>query len=111
MRIHLVRYSVSTADGPLQGIARIPSDRKRPSWRECAARIDGFITGEYLGLAPMFTLRFATASGPVEKILDSVGVERIGAVVMRGADRGEAWDVEVRDESGVEVTFDFPCFS
>lgn len=60
--------------------------------------------------APMFTLTYRTSNGWSERVLNANGVERIGAVVMRLADRDMATDIEVHDEAGTEVTFDFACF-
>jgi hypothetical protein len=60
---------------------------------------------------PMFRLMYRTSNGPVERVLPANGIERIGAVVMRLADRDKATDIEVRDENGSECTFDFRCFT
>jgi hypothetical protein len=46
----------------------------------------------------------------VAQTLTAEGVERIGRLVSRAGDRGEAWDIAVRDAAGVDVTFDFGCF-
>lgn len=59
---------------------------------------------------PVFTLRYCTEQGVRERVLPAGGVERIGTVVWRMADREQAWDIAVLDESGVDVTFDFACF-
>lgn len=48
MTVHLIRYSASTPHGTETGIARVPSERARPSWAECHRVIPGYITGEYL---------------------------------------------------------------
>lgn len=60
---------------------------------------------------PMFTLTYRTCHGPNERVQTADGIERIGALVMRLADRDLATDIEVRDENGTEVTFNFRCFS
>lgn len=112
MRTHLIHYLARTATGTEQGIARVLSDRQRPSWRDCAEHIPGFVTGlAYLGLEPQYTLKYATAHGPKEKLLGSSGVQRVGTVVMRLADRDQVWDIEVFDENGNDVTFNFACFA
>ncbi|MER8103874.1 hypothetical protein [Kitasatospora sp. NPDC094016] len=54
MRIHLIAYLARTSDGVEQGVARVPSDRSRPSWHECADAVPGYLIGQYLGLAPEF---------------------------------------------------------
>ncbi|WP_134656283.1 hypothetical protein [Streptomyces sp. H23] len=63
-------------------------------------------------LAARFTLTYTTAGGPVTKVgLPAHRVERIGTLAARGADRGEVWDIKVRDEDGGDVTCDFACFA
>ncbi|MFJ9447155.1 hypothetical protein ACIRRH_35695 [Kitasatospora sp. NPDC101235] len=52
MRIHLVAYLARTRDGAEHGVARVPSERGRPSWHECAAVVPGYLIGQYLGVAP-----------------------------------------------------------
>lgn len=111
MRIHLVQYTASTANGETTGIARVRTDHTRPTPAECAEQIPGYVTGADLGPAPTYTLTYSTEAGPCEKQLDAAAIERVGRVVMRCANRGEAWDVEVRDASGGDVTFNFPCFA
>jgi hypothetical protein len=34
------------------GVALVTTGAGRPSWHDCRAQIPGFISGEYLGLAP-----------------------------------------------------------
>jgi hypothetical protein len=111
MRVHLVAYTAHTLTGPEHGVAQVRSDRNRPSWRECADAIPGYFTGKYLGLAPTYKLRYVTESGRRERELTASGIERVGAVVMRMADRDAAWDIEVLDANGGDVTFDFTCFA
>jgi hypothetical protein len=60
---------------------------------------------------PVFTLTYRTSNGPAERVLTAHGIERIGAVVLRLANRDMASDIEVRNESGEDVTFDFRCFA
>lgn len=113
MQIHLIRYSARTEAGVEHGIAEVPSDRRRPSWAEAAEAIPGYVTGEYLGLAPTFTLRYMKQGAEVRRTLPRSGVERVGAVVMRVADRRpeSVTDIAVLDESGADVTFNFACFA
>jgi len=59
---------------------------------------------------PVFTLRYRTSEGVKERVLTAAGVERVGRVVMRLADRDAATDIEVLDEGGVDQTFGFACF-
>ncbi|RPK55921.1 WhiB family transcriptional regulator [Streptomyces sp. ADI95-17] len=55
-----------------------------------------------------YTLAYAMDVGPVTKLgLRRDAVERIGAMAMRAADRGEAWDIAVYNAAGADVTFDF----
>ncbi|WP_405723013.1 hypothetical protein [Streptomyces sp. NBC_00046] len=55
-----------------------------------------------------FTLAYVMESGPVAKTgLRRDVVERVGAMVMRVADRGEAWGVAVYNASDIDVTDDF----
>ncbi|MFF8918409.1 WhiB family transcriptional regulator [Streptomyces sp. NPDC015032] len=59
-----------------------------------------------------YTLAYTTDAGPVTKTgLRRDVVERIGAMTMRAADRGEAWNIAVYDAAGADVTddFDFAC--
>lgn len=76
--------------------------------------------GEYVQLTPygrewtpvpVFTLRYRTSNGPETRVRAATGIEVIGKVLMRLADRDMATDIEVHDEAGQEVTFDFACFS
>ncbi|WP_424864013.1 WhiB family transcriptional regulator [Streptomyces sp. MMS24-I29] len=54
------------------------------------------------------TLTYTTDAGPVTKQgLRRTLAERIGAMAMRAADRGEAWDIAVIDANGVDVTDEF----
>ncbi|MGH3375965.1 MAG: hypothetical protein ACRDP6_14600 [Actinoallomurus sp.] len=103
---HLIAYRAN--DGT-SGVAEILTDRSRPSWAECAEQIPGYVTGRDLGPAPLFTLRYATACGPSERSLTFAGIQRVGGLVMRLADRDEAWGIEVLADGG-DVTFNFPVF-
>ena len=107
---HVIAYTAHTITGSEQGIAQVFSTRNRPSWAECAEQIPGYFTGRYLGPATQYTLKYRTSEGPRERVLDAAGIERVGAVVMRLADRDMATDIEVFDETGADVTFDFACF-
>lgn len=60
---------------------------------------------------PVFTLRYRNAGGVRERVLTAAGVERVGRVVMRLADRDMATDIEVFDEDGNDRTFEFACFA
>lgn len=64
-------------------------------------------TGRFV---PVFRLSYGTVNGTIVRTIPASGIERIGAVVMRGAERGIVWDIEVTDKDGVDVTFDFACF-
>lgn len=57
-----------------------------------------------------FTLSYATENGIFVRTLPAAGITRVGTVINRCADRGTAWDIEVLDKDGVDVTFDFECF-
>jgi hypothetical protein len=61
-------------------------------------------------LRPRFTLTCTTPEGPVNKPLTAAGVEKVGAMVARHADKEAAWDIAVTDDAGNDVTFDFDCF-
>lgn len=103
----LIAYTARTNNGVTRGIATVLTGRsRRPTRSECADQIPGYITGSDLGPAPMYTLRYRTADGAIERQLDAAGVERIGKVVMRTA----AGSIEVLDANGGDVTFDFACF-
>ncbi|MET8746177.1 WhiB family transcriptional regulator [Streptomyces sp. NPDC004728] len=55
-----------------------------------------------------FTLAYAMDVGPVTKLgLRRDAVERIGAMAMRAADRGEAWDIAVYNAAGTDITDEF----
>ncbi|MGW3427521.1 DUF6907 domain-containing protein [Streptomyces melanosporofaciens] len=60
---------------------------------------------------PGYTLSYETSDGPHSRHLHAAGIETVGKVVQSMADRGEVWNIEVRDDSGVDVTFDFGCFA
>ncbi|AZM51838.1 hypothetical protein DMA15_03910 [Streptomyces sp. WAC 01529] len=57
-----------------------------------------------------FTLSYGTVNGTIVRTLPASGIERVGALAARGAERGIVWDIEVTDKNGVDVTFDFACF-
>lgn len=113
MRTHLIGFT--STDGP--AIARVTSNRQRPSWRECAAQIPAFRGGgTYLGLAPesenipVFRLTYDSPVGEFTKIATADGIEENGARIMRMADDGDAWNIRVLDANGADVTFEFECF-
>ena len=110
LHIHLVAYTARTPDGLVYGIARVPTEHWRPSWQECAENIPGYLTDEDLDPAPLYTLRYTTDRGTQEKLLDFVGVQTVGAFVMRYADRGKAWGIEVLDCDDNDITANFPVF-
>ncbi len=60
-----------------------------------------------------FLLRYSY--GPdarlMERTLTRRQVDLIGPAVMRAADRGHAWSIEVRDAAGMDVTDEFACFT
>lgn len=68
-------------------------------------------TGQFVAT---YTLRYTTERYGIETViqrtLPATGIERIGVVVMRGAERGTCWNIEVFDKDGNDVTFDFACF-
>ncbi|MFB7672912.1 hypothetical protein ACFC26_16040 [Kitasatospora purpeofusca] len=112
MRIHLVAYTTTAGS---KGVARVPSDRSRPSWAEVAKAIPGYRTGTYLGLAPesaavpMFTLRYERDGiGKFVKKGTAQAIESLGAALMQ---QETVFNVEVRNEDGIDVTFDFACFA
>ena len=57
-----------------------------------------------------FKLSYETDEGTFVHTLPAGGIERIGTLAARGADRDEVWNIEVTDKDGVDVTFDFACF-
>ncbi len=103
----LIAYTARTADGVVDGVAAVVSDRARPSRSECAAQIPGYVTGRDLGPAPMYTLRYTKDGVTLSRQLDAAGVERIGKVVMRVEN---ITGIEVLDTDGGDVTFNFACF-
>lgn len=111
MPIHLIAYTATAGDGTHETrIARIRSDRARPSWRDCALQAPGFTRGEYLGTEPEYTLFYAMRHGTRSRRLSAAGIARVGRSIMRLAARGHAWDIQVTDDAGNVVTYDFPCF-
>jgi hypothetical protein len=66
---------------------------------------------KFVHLAPLFTLISETKTGVSRREgRPARAVETIGRVLMRMADRGEVWNIQVLDKDGVDVTFDFACF-
>lgn len=109
-KTHLVAYTATTSQGTVQGVARVRTDRTRPSWQDCHKEIDGFVTGSALGVEPEYTVRHENENGVVERVTGAAGVERVGRVLMRCADRGTVWNIAVFDADGEDVTLDFACF-
>lgn len=107
---HMVAYTARNGIDTEQGVARVLTDRNRPSWQDCHAQIPGYVTGKYLGPTTSYTLRYTTEAGQQTQAMDAALLAKIGSVVARAADRGEAWDIEVTDAAGNDVTFDFTCF-
>ncbi|MEU3903344.1 hypothetical protein AB0F20_05945 [Streptomyces goshikiensis] len=108
--IHLVQYTALVNGSTETGIARVVTDFDTATPEECAEVIPGFITGSDLGQEPQYVLRYEKESGTIEKRLGAAGVERVGQVLMRCADRGTVWNIECFDAKGDEVTFDFAVF-
>ncbi|MGQ7754850.1 hypothetical protein ACUN29_41615 (plasmid) [Streptomyces sp. WC2508] len=55
-----------------------------------------------------YTLAYVMESGPVTKTgLRRDAVERVGAMALRAAGRGEAWDIAVYDAAGADITDEF----
>jgi len=64
-----------------------------------------------VALAPLFTLVYETKDGVKRREPSPArAIETVGRVVMRMADREAAWNIQVFDAQGHDVTFDFACF-
>lgn len=109
-KTHLIAYTANTPEGAVQGIARVRTHRSSPSWQDCHSAIPNFFTGAHLGIEPQYTLRHENKTGIIERTLPASGIERIGQLLNRAADRGEAWNIEVLNAAGRDVTADFACF-
>lgn len=108
---HLVSYTAITADGSTEyGVARVSTNSDRPTVADCARAVPGLADAEYLGPEPAYLLRYRTADGVREHRLCARAVGVVGQLVSRLADREEAWGIEVLDEAGHDITFDFPVF-
>lgn len=103
---HVIAYT--TRDSA--GVATITSSRNRPSRRDCARQIPGFISGAYLGSAPAYKLHYTLGGKSLERQLDTRRVEILGRFLMRLADRGRVTGIAVTDHNGGDLTFNFPCF-
>ncbi|MGW6638521.1 hypothetical protein [Streptomyces cyaneofuscatus] len=57
-----------------------------------------------------FTLSYEKEEGIVTRTLPAAGIERVGSVVARLAERETVWNVAVFDKDGEDVTFEFRCF-
>ncbi|MGW4889618.1 hypothetical protein [Streptomyces murinus] len=64
-------------------------------------------TGQFV---KVFTLTYTSEIGPQTRTLTARGIETVGRIINRLADRGEVWDIAVTDKDGRDVTFDFHCF-
>jgi len=107
MTIHLIAYTSRSGSG----IAQVRTSRSRPSWSQCAAAIPGYVTGEYLGPAPTYTLRYVTPDGEtVFADRDHSAIETLAAALMRECDAVTVTDIAVLDFRGLDVTFDFVAF-
>jgi hypothetical protein len=104
--IHLVAYTTATE----AGVARVGTDHDAPTHTEMTDHVPGLLTGFDLGREPQYTIRYEKRTGAVEKVVGAAGVERVGGVLMRCADRGTVWNIECFDEQGYEVTFNFAVF-
>ena len=111
MNRRMIAYTARTGADMTTGIATVITDQIRPRWSECAEQIPGYVTGSDLGPAPLYTLRYDIDGQTVTRKLAAAGVERIGTVVVRLADRkGNIANIEVLDANGADATFDFACF-
>lgn len=109
--IHLVRYTAQALDGSTEhGIARISTAHEVPSFIECLDAIPDLTAVEYLAPEPGYLLRYRTDDGVSERMCGASAIAIIGRALGHQADRGEAWGIEVLDERGSDVTFDFPIF-
>ncbi|REF00377.1 hypothetical protein [Thermomonospora umbrina] len=104
---HLVAYGTATGE---TGVAHVLTDRTRPSWQECHEQIPGYRTGIDLGPAPTYTLRYDTEHGTQSRELTRPGIETVGRLVVRQADKDKVWNIAVLDANGGDITFDFPVF-
>ena len=83
---------------------------------EKAARLGLIVTKiqrgtTFVQLASLYTLTFETEEGLQRRETQPARViEAMGRIVSRLADRGEAWDIQVLDAAGDDVTSDFACF-
>ncbi|MFH9610408.1 hypothetical protein [Streptomyces sp. NPDC017448] len=105
--IHLIAYTTATETG----VARVGTDHATPTHNEMTTGIPGLLTWLDLGREPQYTLRYENRTGPVEKTVGAAGVETVGRVLMRLADRDEVWNIECFDAEGYEVTFAFAVFT
>lgn len=58
-----------------------------------------------------YTLTYTDRDGTHTRRLPARGIETVGRIVNRIGERGETWDIAVRDSNGGDVTFDFTCFT
>ncbi|MER7814530.1 hypothetical protein [Streptomyces sp. NPDC096153] len=109
--IHLVAYTATRNDGLVtHGVGRVGTDHDTPTAAECVEQIPGYTSGHDLGREPQYKLTYETARGPVERTVGSAGILRHGRILMRLADKGQVWNIEVFDAAGIERTFEFAIF-
>lgn len=70
-------------------------------------------TGQFV---ETFTIRYTTTDAKGQpathvRTLPAHGIETVGRVAMSCANRGVAWDIEVTDKDGNDVTDTFACFA
>ncbi|WP_406016805.1 WhiB family transcriptional regulator (plasmid) [Streptomyces sp. NBC_00984] len=88
----------------------IDREIRQPGRLAAAAAADWqhFLERNAAARSERFTLAYTMDAGPATKPgLPREAVERIGAMVMRIADQGRAWDIAVYNAAGADVTFDF----
>lgn len=57
-----------------------------------------------------FTLSYEKEDGILTRTLPAAGIERVGSVIARCAERETVWNIAVFDKDGEDVTFEFKCF-
>jgi hypothetical protein len=115
VKLHKVIYTARTADGGTnKGVATVPSERNRPSWRECALVIPGFLRGTYAGLAPesdTYTVEYSRC-GIVFRWSNRTHAEALklaGYIAERAVEVGGIGWARVVNSSGDDVTRTIPA--